>query len=226
MLTTRRRLARMKRSLAAAAARDGSLELGGSCSPCVEALAGGDARLDDLGELALLLGGEQGDEADLVEVLTDGITHRLSSNSMTPLRYFRLSRGSVQVGGVASVQPCPYPRPSGHACDVGHRGEEAASRAARGHLRPSPHRPPGRRRERRRGPGPRRGVAGAQRRPLAEAGSGGDTRRRPPGDGPGRGRRRAGGCGQRCRGPTVRPVVHHRHGAPSCGPRTPTATWS
>ena len=58
----------MKRSLAAAALRTVALQL-------AAALAGLDARarpralLDDLGELALLLGGEQGDEPDLVEVL-------------------------------------------------------------------------------------------------------------------------------------------------------------
>ncbi len=44
----------------------------------LETLAGLDAGLDDLGELALLLGGEQRHEADLVEVLTYGITHGIS----------------------------------------------------------------------------------------------------------------------------------------------------
>ena len=44
-------------------------------SPASMAARGRHARLDDLGELALLLGGEQRHEPDLVEVLTDGIAH-------------------------------------------------------------------------------------------------------------------------------------------------------
>ena len=60
----------MKRSLAAAAV----LTARRSSAVALAGLDGGRgvaALLDDLRELALLLGGEEGDEADLVEVLTD-----------------------------------------------------------------------------------------------------------------------------------------------------------
>jgi hypothetical protein len=40
-----------------------------------DAFAGGNAALDDLGELALLFGGEQRHRTDLVQVLTNRITH-------------------------------------------------------------------------------------------------------------------------------------------------------
>ena len=70
----------MKRSLAAAAVAHGALELAAALAG-VEALARRRARLDDLGELALLLGGEEGDQADLVEVLADRIAHVCSSGA-------------------------------------------------------------------------------------------------------------------------------------------------
>src|SRR5690606_8430675 len=44
----------------------------------VDASLGLTPTLDDLRELALLVGGEQGDEADFVEVLTNRITHGVS----------------------------------------------------------------------------------------------------------------------------------------------------
>ena len=64
----------MNRSLARAAARSRRRSSSGAVAGG-DALAGGDAALDDLGELALLLGVEQRDGADLIEVLTNGITH-------------------------------------------------------------------------------------------------------------------------------------------------------
>ena len=50
----------------------------------VDGGAGLHARFDRLGELALLGGGEEGHEADLVEVLTDGIAHGNLLNDWYP----------------------------------------------------------------------------------------------------------------------------------------------
>ena len=59
----------MKRSLASAALAGEAAVLGGVVAG-LDGGAGLHARLDDLGQLALLVGGEQRHEADLVEVLT------------------------------------------------------------------------------------------------------------------------------------------------------------
>ncbi|MEZ5204451.1 MAG: hypothetical protein R2701_08765 [Acidimicrobiales bacterium] len=50
-----------------------------------DALPDGDAALDDLGELTLLLGVEQRHGADLVQVLTNRIAHDGCSNSAEAL---------------------------------------------------------------------------------------------------------------------------------------------
>ena len=60
----------MKRSLASAALRDGAAVLGGVLAGLDGGRGPSTPASIDLGELALLLGGEQGHEADLVEVLT------------------------------------------------------------------------------------------------------------------------------------------------------------
>ena len=50
------------------------MQVGAGLAGC-DAFAGSGARFDDLGKLALLLGGEEGDKPDFIEVLTDGIAH-------------------------------------------------------------------------------------------------------------------------------------------------------
>ena len=65
----------MNRSLASAASRDRALELARRARRRRARSAASRPALDDLGQLALLLGGEERDLADLVEVLTDRITH-------------------------------------------------------------------------------------------------------------------------------------------------------
>ena len=64
----------MKRSLASAPLRASAAVLGGVLA-CLDGGAGLHAGFHGLGELALLAGGEQRHEADLVEVLTYGICH-------------------------------------------------------------------------------------------------------------------------------------------------------
>ena len=69
----------MNRSLALAAARDLALE-GGATLAGVELLRRFAAGFDDAGQLALVLGGEQGDLADVVQVQTNGVVHDVSYN--------------------------------------------------------------------------------------------------------------------------------------------------
>ena len=64
----------MKRSLAAAASRT-ALRRSRDRLAGVEPRLRLAAALDDLGQLALFLSGQQRNQADLVQVLTDGITH-------------------------------------------------------------------------------------------------------------------------------------------------------
>jgi hypothetical protein len=52
----------------------------GGVLPGLDQGAGLRAGLDDLGELALLLGGEEGHQPDLVQVLTYGICHGSLNN--------------------------------------------------------------------------------------------------------------------------------------------------
>ncbi len=71
----------MNRSLAASAARM-ALRISRPFSPASRRWPGFEPGLDDLGELALLLGVEERHGADLVEVLAYGITHGISSQPL------------------------------------------------------------------------------------------------------------------------------------------------
>ena len=69
----------MNRSLASAAAATAALR----AAPLLavgELLGGLAAGLDDAGELALVLGGEEGDLADVVQVEADGVIHDVLFN--------------------------------------------------------------------------------------------------------------------------------------------------
>ena len=61
-----------------------------------DAFAGGNPTLDDLGELALFLGVEQRNGADLIEVLTNGIAHDDLSNNF----------GAVTIPAEATSEKC------------------------------------------------------------------------------------------------------------------------
>ena len=64
----------MKRSFASAAAATAGLQVGGPLAG-LELLGRFATGLDDARQLALVLGGEKGDLADVVEVETDGVIH-------------------------------------------------------------------------------------------------------------------------------------------------------
>ena len=74
MLTTSRRLERMNRSLASAAAATAAFRATLRL-PLASSLGGFAACLDHPRELPLVLGGEQRDLADVVQVQTDRVVH-------------------------------------------------------------------------------------------------------------------------------------------------------
>ena len=79
MLTTRRRLDADEAVLGVGGGGHGGLQ-GGAALAVGELLGGLAAGFDDARELALVLGGEQGDLADVVQVQTDGVVHDVSYN--------------------------------------------------------------------------------------------------------------------------------------------------
>ncbi len=107
MLTTSRRLARMNRSFAAAAALTALRRLAAALAG-LDALLRLAATLDRLRQLALLISGEEGHEADFVQVLTHRITHLATPQPLLP-RCDSPCAGVFVTGGRARCQICSYP---------------------------------------------------------------------------------------------------------------------
>ena len=101
----------MNRSLASAPLRASAAVLGGVLAG-LDGGAGLHAGLDDLGELALLLGGEQRHEPDLVEVLTYGICHGNSPQRLLAPAIFPADSDFHHRDRGKSGQPARYGRDS------------------------------------------------------------------------------------------------------------------
>ena len=83
--------------MGAGGGQDGTLDLAAGLTSLLTGSGSGPS-FDDLGQLSLLLGVKEGDHADLVQVLTNGITH-FASHSLVLVPGGQVTRAEMGLSG-------------------------------------------------------------------------------------------------------------------------------